>query len=292
MERKTPPLQSNLRRWTLLIPVLSTVGILALVASISTGEEEHSSKERDLLLRNERLIGEKLELEKQLALRDEALLNEQRTSAQTDQRIHQLQNALAQAQQAAAANGGRSKEVDKLKRQLAMLQTSKENALASLEGRYHAERDLQEQLEQLRMERDALAARLEQQQLGSHLVNNAMVQAIRGKRQHPTVKARRAREIRMGFDLPKEIASDATFKITCPDGKTHAGEDLATTVVTSARQDEALAAIHPMTMDHTKDRTARVHLKFTPKERLAPGTYRIDIWAGDLYLKTVLLDLR
>ncbi|MCU0319603.1 MAG: hypothetical protein MUE88_05945 [Flavobacteriales bacterium] len=292
MERTNTPSSSNQRRWNLAIPVLSALGILALVASLSGGDEEQATKERELTLRNERLIGEKLELEKQVARRDEALFSEQRESAFNTKRIKQLQQELDEALRAGDRARARAGEAERLKRKVADLQRAKDEAIANLENRYNAERDLQEQLERMRVERDALTARLEQQQFGSQLVNNAVVEALRGKRGHLTIRARRANEIRMGFDLPQEMAANASFKIHSPAGRSYEGGDPAMTILHEDAPHEPVAALYALSGEGPRERTARVHLKFEPKDRLVPGTYRIDICAGDVYLNTVLLNLR
>ena len=141
-------------------------------------------------------------------------------------------------------------------------------------------------------DRDALAAKLDQQRTGAWMVNNAQVEALRGKKQKLTVKARNTREMRLAFDLPKDLASLANFRIVSPSGKTYQGNDPAISMSFEAPDGEATASLSLIMGGPGSEQPARVHLRFEPKEKLEPGVYTIDVRSGETYLNTVRLSLR
>jgi len=282
------------KRWKIAIPLLSASAVVAGVLVLTSGKEANDSDANALRLAKEELIGEKLQLEKQLAELERKHADAKIHALDADHRIHELEQRLAQAQRtprqsATAATG--SGNSSRMKRELADALDAQDRLRRELGAAQDGQRSLQDQLNMLRADRNALAARLGQQQQGAQMVNNAAVDALRGRRQHLTVRARRTNEIRMAFDLPEHIASNASFQIISPSGKTFEGGGAALSVVPGPEQDDALAARF-MLAGGGQERASRVHLHFRPEKRLEAGTYRIDIRSGELYLNTVMLNLR
>jgi hypothetical protein len=282
------------KRWKIAIPLLSAAAVVAGVLILTSGKEATDIDDDALRLAKEELIGEKLQLEKQIAELEGKHIAAKGQAKNAEERILDLEQRLARAQRntrpgtaPADGNSGNSR----MKRELSDALDAQDRLRRELGVAQDGQRSLQDQLNMLRADRDALAARLGQQQQGAHMVNNAAVDALRGKRQHLTVRARRTNEIRMAFDLPENIASNATFKIISPSGKTFEGDGATLTVAPGQEQDEALAARFTLA-GNSQERASRVHLHFRPEKRLEAGTYRIDIRAGELYLNTVMLNLR
>jgi hypothetical protein len=284
------------KRWKIAIPLLSASAVVAGVLVLTSGKEANDSDANALRLAKEELIGEKLQLEKQLAELERKHADAEVLVHDAELRIRELEELSARPQQAlrsnaaAASASGNSGNIGRLKRELAGSLDAQDLLRRHLGTAQEDQRKLQEQLDQLRAERDALVARLAQQQT-VQLVDNTSVKAVRGKRQQLTTRARRANEIRMAFDMPEHIASNATFKIISPSGKTFEGGDATLSVVSGYEQDEALAARF-MLAGGGQERASRVHLHFRPEKRLEAGTYRIEIRSGELYLNTVMLNLR
>lgn len=243
-------------------------------------------------LDKERLWGEKLSVEKQVAdlhgrldNSNEALATAEHTIVNMRQRVEEAIARARKADQVAHRNR-------ELTRALADLREEK----LQLEDRLNfVERDsrtLQDKLYQVTLDRDALANTLAERNEGARMVNNAEVDALRGRKGRLTVIARRTREIRMAFDLPNGLAQGTTFKIITPDGRTFEGADPSISSTVDEPQAEPMASTDPTPTPVTGDRAARVHLRFAPQEKLKPGAYRIDVSSGGEYLNTVLLNLR
>lgn len=281
------------RGWKVAIPITTVAAILGSVALLTSGREAGQPETDALRLANEELLGEKLNLQKRLAELEREHTAAHASVADAHQRILDLEGRLAAAQRAPhqgasntpAANG-------RMKRELAAALDGQDRLRRELDAARDGQRTLQQQLDQLRADRDALVASMEQQLRSARMVNNAVVDAVRGKRQHLTVRARRTQEIRMAFDLPEEIAANASFRIISPSGRTHDGGAPSLSVIPDDPTDGATAARFMLASGMGTERAKRVHLKFKPEQRLEPGTYRIDIRSGDLYLNTVMLNLR
>lgn len=243
-------------------------------------------------LKNERLLAEKLQLEKsvlELGRRyneqDELLTNAQGEGAKLRKQVAEAIARSKNLEGAAQKSKNLGKEVASLRELKARLEEQLRNGTAN-------ENALQAKLDKMTSERDALTAQLNERSAGAEMVNNAAVDALRGKKGKLTVVARRTKEVRMAFDLPQKLAPGASFTIITPDGHKYGANDPAISFTTETIEAEPTASLDAMPVLNLGERSARIHLKFNPKEKLKPGSYRIDVLSGDIYLNTVLLNLR
>jgi hypothetical protein len=274
------------------ITLLLAGGIGTTIFLANGGDGKVRSNVEKEKLENERLLGDKLQLEKRLNDQEGSLRDERTRNTDADARIADLERRVKQAQDHARTLEGKARSTDKAKRDIAEALAQRDKLMNQLAGLQSSERELRDQLAQARADRDAIAARFDQQQQGAQMVNNAEVDAVRGKKERLTVVAKRTREIRMAFDLPQHMAQQASFKIITPKGKAYEGNDPAIAMTFDQPEAEPLAAVNMTEGLAAGARASRVHLKFSPKGKLEPGQYRIDVRSGDTYLNTVLLRLR
>jgi len=200
--------------------------------------------------------------------------------------MSKLEKAEARASELASIgvrNAKQAKELADLKLTAQQLRDKLKDAQAS-------ELDLRTAADRANADREALAHQLDLRDAGARMVNNAQVDAFKGKKAKLTVKARRANELHMAFDLPEALASGANFTITSPKGTEYSGQDPS--VSTSRAMNEATASANATGKASKASSTARVDLKFNPKKKLEPGVYRIDVSSGKDYLQTFYLNLR
>lgn len=243
-------------------------------------------------LRNERLLGEKLELEKRVVDANGLLNGERNGRLEAEQHVQDLERRMQRTLERQRDLEARARRADKAGRRTHELEGELARIHRELDEARLQAGDLQLALDRLRNERDALTVQLATQGKAGWMVNNAVVDAVRGANGTLTVKARRARRIRMAFDLPQELAKDANFRLTAPDGTVFTGSDPALSLERSTVTDDALAAIDLTAGMLPTERATRVHLRFEPQRKLKPGTYRIDVCSGTTYLNTVMLNLR
>lgn len=273
------------------------VGLSALVllALGTTAYQEGANHEavgamNSSRLEAERLLGEKLQLEKSIAALNSDLAGGTRSLAAAEQREAELRRRLEASLRHADGLQAAARKSNKLAREVADLKVLKQQLEQQLDAERNIAAEVKARLERALEERDGLAMELQQQRDGAHMVNNAVVEALRGRKQRLTVVARRTKEIRMAFDLPEALAKGASFRISAPGGRTYSGADPAVSIVAGEREAEATASV--VGMVGPKERAARVHLKFKPDNKLEAGTYRIDVMSDGAYLNTVLLNLR
>jgi len=281
------------KRATIIALALLAAGVIGSTIFMVNGgngkEKAAVEKER---LENERLLGDKLQLEKRINDLDGSLLAERSRSSRSDAHITDLERRVEQAQDHARTLEGKARNLDKAKKDLAQAQAERDRLMNQLAGLQSSDHDLRDQLARSKADRDALAALYDQQQQGAQMVNNAEVDALRGKKQRLTVVAKRTSEIRMAFDLPEHMAQQANFKIISPKGKTYEGKDPSIALSIDKPEAEPTASVDLLAGREPGARASRVNLTFSPKEKLEAGVYRIDVRSGDTYLNTVLLRLR
>ncbi|MCB0795777.1 MAG: hypothetical protein KDB88_13675 [Flavobacteriales bacterium] len=282
------------RRQKVVIAALALMTFGALGTSIYYyNADQHDRLLADMgKLANERMLGEKLRMEKQLVEAIDARDQEKTGRLDGEALIGVLEKRVKEAQDRVRDLERRANATTKARKELEALQAEKAALEARLNTALAAERDLQARTNTLQADRDALAAKLDQQRTGAWMVNNAQVEALRGKKQKLTVKARNTREMRLAFDLPKDLASLANFRIVSPSGKTYQGNDPAISMSFEAPDGEATASLSLIMGGPGSEQPARVHLRFEPKEKLEPGVYTIDVRSGETYLNTVRLSLR
>lgn len=280
------------QRWTLAgVTLLGIAAIATTVHFISDSTDERTLFEQERL-KHERLLGDNLQLEKLVAALRGDLGRAQDEHAAAQQRLADLERRVQEAQDRSRSLEGKAKGLDRTRKELAEAKAERNRLAQELEVLRASERTLRDQLAQARTDRETLAAQMEQQQMGAQMVNNAEVDAVRGKRERLTVVARRTREIRMAFDLPQHVAPQANFQIVSPKGRKYQGADPALSWSAEKPEHEPLAAVNLVEGAAAGTRASRVHMRFDPKEKLEPGVYRIDVFAGGTYLNTVLLRLR
>lgn len=273
----------------LALLTLLAAGTTAYLWSTNTGLSSTLDQDK---LHIERLFAEKLQLEKRIVDLNGRLST---TDADLAEAGNEAADLRRRVQEAIAHANGLERDARKgrnLAKEVAELRTLKQDLEAQVNATRSHEQDLQAQLDRMTRERDALAATLEEHRTAAQMVNNAEVDALRGRKGKLTVLARRTRQIRMAFDLPQDMARGTSFLIIAPDGHRYEGADPRISTTIDAVEGEPMASIDLMPMGAAGERAARVHLAFTPTEKLKPGTYRIDVMTGGAYVNTVLLNLR
>jgi hypothetical protein len=243
-------------------------------------------------LGEERSLGEQAQLEKRFHALGLDLSNEKATRVMIERTVSDLELRLKEGQEREAVMQGTAARNARLARELADLKRSNQQLADQLAALRDLEIDLRTEADKAAAQRDALEGQLASLQQGALMVNNAEVAALAGKRGRLTVKARRTNEVRMAFDLPIQLAPDAAFTVTTPKGRTYQGADPALTHSLEPVAGEPMASLSLIPEANETSLVSRVHLKFSPKEKLEPGTYKIDVSSGGSYLQTVRMTLR
>ncbi|MFH1160843.1 MAG: hypothetical protein V1733_07835 [bacterium] len=123
------------------------------------------------------------------------------------------------------------------------------------------------------------------------LTNNFLIEAVKGNNEKPTISAKRAREIKVDFDILATNQSQIHFKIIKPntdviDSKT----DKNFTLRGSAPTIGLLANISPASNIPIK--ANRISMVYRPTMKLRSGIYTVEVYNNDIYLGASQIKLR
>lgn len=176
------------------------------------------------------------------------------------------------------------KEVEGLKAEL--IRIEQQLALANSKIK-----DLASENSRMRGTNEQLTAELAKAGELNTTVNNSLVIATKGKKKEKlTVKARRTDQLHVDLDLPEAFAKQVRTKITGPNGKVYESNEPTITATNAVNGGDATASAGGGV--GIQRRMSRVSMKVDPKEKLLPGTYRIDVYSGSKYLGTTRTTLR
>ena len=152
-------------------------------------------------------------------------------------------------------------------------------------------------IEKLRKEnegltRELLAMKEEYRQINTNytivknlLTANYMVEALKGKKDKPTLSARKTDKLIVQLDLPSEIANIIKFKIINPDGKElsnpESGVQIVRAVPVDASESEMQVGLGITSPNES------IQLVYKPAEKLTKGIYTFKIFANENYVASI-----
>lgn len=123
--------------------------------------------------------------------------------------------------------------------------------------------------------------------LSSMVADDYLVEASK-KNDKLTAKAKQTKNMSLTFNVPNNIVSNISFKITKPDGKRVEGKDSDITYNVVEENETLLAS----TTDKEIKVSRKIVMNYSPKEKLKPGIYKIEMYNEDRYIGTCNVKLR
>lgn len=112
----------------------------------------------------------------------------------------------------------------------------------------------------------------------------------RGKKDKIVVFARRVKKLNVNFEVPQNLSEAISFKIITPSGTTITPDDRALSWIFPPDTRGLTASLSPVTAEFEQSR--RVTLTYTPKEKLIPGEYKIQIFSNNKNIGNCRIRLR
>ncbi|HOW09452.1 MAG TPA: hypothetical protein PLX08_06585 [Bacteroidales bacterium] len=112
----------------------------------------------------------------------------------------------------------------------------------------------------------------------------------RGKKDKIVVFARRVKKLNVNFEVPQNLSEAISFKIITPSGTTITPDDRALSWIFPPDTRGLTASLSPVTAEFEQSR--RVTLSYTPKEKLIPGEYKIQIFSNNKNIGNCRIRLR
>lgn len=249
-------------------------------------------------LQNAKLKGEALLSEKLLLEKDIEKMRGQLSSLKginTD-----LDNLVSQTE---ARMSSQESELRKLKKQnssLTQVRKQREELLqlkTDLEGQLLALRASYADMENTNMVLSNTIAQLqEQNRLLTRDLNNAMfatmdhtqVQAVKGKKERLTVKAKRTHKLVADFQIPASLRN-VSFRILDQNGNVLTDKQGMIVSKTDVSDENVVASIGDNGAGNGQQ---KVHMEYIPKQRMRSGTYTVEILNDNLYVGSLNVKLR
>jgi myosin heavy subunit len=287
-------LLQNKSRSTLIVGtlfLLSLIGLIFFSASNSSNKKGFNQEK----IRNETLLSEKLNLDKQISKNKDEMIELKGYNEQLNKNLSQVNESLSNKEKEIAKLSKDNKRVKSLQKQLADIRKSK----SDLEKKIDA---LNLALNQLKNERTDLNDKLnvvqnenkkliEQNQiLQSMVANNYRIESLKKKNNQLTIKAKRTKKLFIGFDVPETNTSDINFKITTPKGKVLSGKNDGITYKITDGVQNLTASISNETI--TPMQLKRVEMTYLPNEKLIGGIYKIEIFSKESFVGSCQIRLK
>ena len=277
------------------IAVMATVACIASLLWLMSIKSVNSSLESGLereKLRSESLLSEKLLLEKDLEKLKTQLASLRGINSELDALVTATEGKLV----------ARDLELRRLKKQdatlaslrkerqeLLRLQTQLENELlsahTSLADMMSQNEHLSQTVAQLQEQNRMLANDLNRVSVAA--LDRLQVEAVKGKKERLTVRARRASKLIASFKVPASM-QNISFRIIAPKGEILGEKQGIIASRITPLQDNAMASANNQTIDGLQE----VRMEYLPKQRLQSGVYTVEILNDQLYVGSLNVKLR
>lgn len=277
--------------------MIATVVTVLLIVSMGSGlylfSEKNSTQKLlgDERLKSEKMLSEKLALSKEIEKLKKDIRGQTGKNGELNENLKNLRQQLSQKEADLKRINGALSELNSYKRQVAELKQTKllsdkeleelKTKLAALETQNN---DMLYQVTVLQEDNNMLTERNET--LAKLMANNYSLEAHK-KKDKLTVKAKKAKEIIVGFDVPFEMGENLNFTITNPDGSKIASNN-SKTISYAFNENTYNTVILASTQGllFPTQKTKRVTLKYNPDNKMKGGVYLIEIYADKTYLGT------
>jgi uncharacterized protein YlxW (UPF0749 family) len=244
-------------------------------------------------LKSETLLSEKLALEKEMEKFKEKLFELKEQNLDLDN-LYKSTSAKLERQQAEYNRMKRENmslaQVKKQRQELIAMQSQLENELQSLRNSYAElearNKELNTTVASLQERNKILTDDLNRAMFAS--VDQSQIQAVKGKNERLTIRAKRAKKLIANFQVPGNL-KNLSFRIIDAKGNTMSQNDgtIASSITPSENNVTASSGA-----EFQGNKLQNVEMVFVPKEKLKTGVYTVEILNENLYVGSVKVKLR
>ena len=259
-------------------------------------------------LKAERLLAEKLQLDKEVSKYNEEVNQFKRElddlkgrNTELDKLLIESQRSLtdkqAQVNRLSKSNASKKtieKELAELKKMKAGFD-EKTSSLNQQIGKLNNDnRSLEEENNSLKQKLEALGAQnkelvTDNSILKSMVADDYLISGFKGRKDKLTLIARKTDKLTLSFDVPEDIAASLKFNVIDPQGqKVNSDESKITSrILDTDQKNNSLPA------SAVKDlKMKRIEMEYNPKEKFTKGSYKIEIFNNSNYLGSCQVRLK
>lgn len=244
-------------------------------------------------LKSEQLLSEKLQLEKEMERFKDQLFTLKDKNLGLDNLVNSLSSQLQNQQEEYNRMKKEKLSIAQIKKQkqgLLALQNQLQNDLETLRLEYASlqsqNKDLTDMVAILEERNRHLADDLNKTMHAT--LDRSHIQALKGKSERLTIRARKTRKILATFEVPSDLRN-LNFRIVDSRGNVLTPNDGTTSSVATPAESSLTASANPEVIARGLQ---KVEVAFTPKKKLATGIYTVEILNENLYVGSVKVKLR
>lgn len=237
-----------------------------------------------------------VEAQRALADRQQALINAHARADAFEAEAREQEQARSAAEQRAAADQATIRSLEGNAADAAKWRKELEAARASEAAAQHSLVDMRTRLDAqlaantaLQNENTGLHDELDRAARNKAFIDASLTEAFRGKKARLTVLARKARKLQVSMVLPTCTAHDARYVLTGPDGEVIQGDAPGMSIIQRPSEGQRTAATNGVGGGGD---TEDVKLVYTPRKKLKPGLYKMEVRTGQGTIGTTFLSLR
>jgi hypothetical protein len=279
-----------------VIAVMTTALLVASLVWLMNTNRVNNSLETGLQeqkLKSEGLLSEKLLLEKDIEKFKGQLFKLKDENADLDGIVKsitaKLKNQESEYIRMKRDNASLG-QIKKQRQELQVLKNELENELTSIKASYAAleakNRELNTSVAALQERNKMLSDDLNRATLAA--VDQSQIQAVRGKSEKLTVKAKRTKKLIANFEVPANLRN-LSFRIIDMKGNALTPQQ-GNIAFTSAPSEKSLTASTDSDIEGSK--LQKVEMVYIPKQKLNTGVYSVEILNENLYVGSLKVKLQ
>lgn len=278
------------------IAVITTALFVASLFWLLTTNRVNNSLEAGLQeqrLKTEEMLSEKLLLEKDIQKFKDHLAKLKADNSDLDNLVKSTSAKLSSQESDYNRMKRENASLGQIKKQRQELQALKnqlENELSTLRTSYAALEDKNNELN------NTVASLQERNRILTDDLNRAMfaavdqsqIQAVKGKSERLTVRAKRTKKLIANFEVPSNLRN-LSFRISDSKGNILTSDE-GSVAFTSTPSDKSFTASSDNSSDANK--LQKVEMVYLPKEKLKTGVYTVEILNENLYVGSLKVKLK
>lgn len=272
-----------------MIAVALTLALTSTVAGLVYYQHKASDLDKGLAetrLKHEKTLSEKLAAEKDALTLKGQLGNLEKLKKSIEEQLAAKVKEVSEKEKQLASYRNDSKKLKEAKKEIEVLNDVRAEMQRDVENLNHTIASINKELDKLKAENLALTN--ENKMLNDNvntlcqsIINNSMTETLK-KNGNLTVNARRTKSIKLGFDLPEDLSTGLTCKITAPEGKIVSSMDTDSDITVSIAEvlDSELTATLELMPGKINNNTKHATITWKAKEKLKPGVYQLEVFSG------------
>lgn len=271
-----------------IVAMALTLALTSTVAGLVYYQHKASDLDKGLAetrLKHEKTLSEKLAAEKDAMTLKGQLSSLEKLKLSIEEQLAAKIKELGDKEKQLVAYKHDSKKLKEAKKEIEILNGVRAEMQRDVESLNHTIASIHKELDKLKAENLALANENKMlndnvNSLCQSIINNSMTETLK-KNGNLTVNARRTKSIKLGFDLPEDMSTGLTCKITGPDGKVMSSLDNDSEVTVSIEdlnEGELTASLEMMPGKNAGTKHAVITWK--AKEKMKAGVYQLEVYSG------------